>query len=210
MTDRPDEFRYGLGYATVERVFPESWECDLIAEDGGRVQRALVLGPRLPEISTPARPQFVVVGFAAHLQAQPVCWPIDSRLTNDRGGFVWYSEALNWRITINRDNQLELRNANGAAVTRFVIQQDGPFIRLETPSVKVTFDDAGELHEIDAANIHLGKAAVEKLVLGSTFLAWLQAFLAVYEVHTHPDVGPRNAPATPPLPTILSDVSKTL
>jgi len=210
--DRPEFFRYGLNYGTVATVYPESWEVDLLAEGGGLVNRALVLGPRLPEISTPTRPQWVIFGHADHMQGAPVCWPIESRLPGARfrrADLVYYDEALNYRISISRQGEFAVTNTNGEAITRIRMTQEGPFIRLETPQLHATLDDQGNLVELQAANIHLGAGAAEKLVLGSTFLTWLQSFITIFNSHSHPDAGTNNNPA-PTLPTILSEVSKTL
>jgi len=211
MTDRPEEFRYGLGYGTVIAVYPDAWEVDVAMATGGVTRHAQVLGARLPEINAKARPQWVVVGWVDAQHAQAVCWPVPSRLTGPRGGragYVLYDERDNYRMTIDAAGNYEVKNTASDAVTRVRIEQAGSFIRIETPSATITLDNAGNLVELDAANIHLGHGAIEKVVLGSTFAGWLQDFIAVFDAHTHPDAGPNSNPA-PPLPVILSEVAKT-
>jgi hypothetical protein len=212
MSDRLEEFAYSIGFGQVTVVYEASWEVDLIDENGGRVDHATVCGPLLPNVSTPTRPQWAAYGFSDHLCGRALCWPVESRQPGtrfDRGGLVFSLERDNYRMTISKDGAFEIHNKTGDAVTRIRVEQDGPFIRFETPMVKATFDSAGNLHEIDAANIHLGKDAIEKVVLGSTFLTWLQAFIVVFNAHVHPDTG-ANSNHAPALPTILSEVSKTL
>ena len=57
---------------------------------------------------------------------------------------------------------------------------------------------------VKSQNIELGEAAIEKLVLGSTFLTF-------FNTHTHPTgVGPSGVPVVPMTdPQHLSQVSKT-
>lgn len=226
--ERPELYRYDTGYGIVVRSY-DTWEVDIAPEDGGLLRRAQVLGTRLPEPSSPERPQWVIYWFAQHDQAQCWCLPVPSRLPgtrDDRRRYVWYDEVANYRLTINRDGELEVRNLANGSTTRLLIREQGNHIILETPSLRaellederrvrvetpathVELDDSGKLVELDATNIHLGEGATEQLVLGTTFLAWLQSFIAVFDSHTHPDTGANQNPA-PALPVILSDVSRT-
>jgi len=173
---RPDQYRYGLGYGIVERVYPDSWEVDILAADGGRVSRAVVLGPRLPEISAQFkggrtdRPQWVLYGFASHLHGAPVCWPIESRETNDRANWVYYAEVLDFRITINRQNELEIRNTHGETLLQFRIQETDGVMRLDTPHTRVVLKDADQSIDIhcdkpltiscETATVNVDKTAV--------------------------------------------------
>lgn len=145
MSDRPEQFRYAPSYGTVQAVHPASWEVDVLTANGGLVLQVLVLGPRLPEISTKDRPQWVIIAFPDALQGQPVCWPIESRLPGPRlprADFVYYDEVLNYRITINRENELEIRNTNGAVLCQLRIQQINGVIRLDTPSTSFVLQES--------------------------------------------------------------------
>ncbi|MBI4516713.1 MAG: hypothetical protein HY699_12950 [Deltaproteobacteria bacterium] len=220
MTDHPAESQREWRTGIVTAVHPETWEVTvrLLYGTSAVVRRCKVLAHFLPEkhqtnpdgTENPERQSKVLVGYVDAYQQAPVAVPIHNPIIPDhlKAAYVFWSEHLRYRLTISRAGVLEIRNLNGDAVARMVIEQDGPFIRFETPTVKATFDSAGNLHEIDAANIHLGKGAVEKVVLGSTFLTWLLEFIAIFDSHTHPDAGVNNNPA-PALPTILSEVSKT-
>lgn len=152
MTDHPDAFRFDLGVGRVVTVYPESWEVDLDAEVGGVVERALVIGQRLPEVSSADRPQWCVFGFASHQHGGAVCWPVESRLPGQRmsrADLVEYDEILNWRFTIDRSGNLELRNAKGDQLLQLRIQENGGVIRLDTPSTRIVMreEDASiELH----------------------------------------------------------------
>lgn len=143
MKDRPEHFRYSLHFATVAAVYADSWEADLLTEDGGTIYRAIVQGPRMPEVSTPTRPQWAIFGFAHHEHGSAICWPFASRLTNiHREQWVYYEEVLNFRITINRDNELEIRNTNGDVLCQLRIQQIDGVIRLDTPGTRLVLKEA--------------------------------------------------------------------
>lgn len=140
MNDRPEHFRYETQFGKVVQVYRDTWECDLLSEAGGRINRALIIGPRRPEVSTPERPQWALYGHADAAQGKPWCLPVDSRLPGprtERGQWVWYDEVGNFRITINEDNELEIRNTDGDALHRIRIQQDGGVVRLDTPRTRI-------------------------------------------------------------------------
>lgn len=164
--DRPEEFRYDLGYGTVQAVHPKSWEVDILAEDGGLVQRAIVLTARLPEPSTPERPQWVVFGFASHLQGRPLCWPIPSRLTGPRlprDELVWYDEVGPYRLSINTADEFEIRNTDGEALHRIRIQQQDGVVRLDTPRTRIVLREADQSVTIEcdkALNVSCETATV--------------------------------------------------
>ena len=61
----------------------------------------------------------------------------------------------------------------------------GWHIRLETSCTHILPDAA--------ANRHLGAGAVEQVVLGTTFLAWLEQFIQVFDTHTPADTGANSA-----------------
>ena len=145
--DRPEHFRFASNMGIISAVYPRTWEVDIRSEGGGVVTRALVLTPRLPEVSTDVRPQWCLYGHAAHLQGQPWCVPVSSRLmgprTPTRDQWVYYEEVGNFRITIDRANELEIRNTaggaegDGAVLHQFRIQEIDGVIRLDTPTTRI-------------------------------------------------------------------------
>lgn len=149
--DRPEEFRFDIGIGRIIEIYPRSWEVDIEAEDGGVVQRAIVVGPRLPEKSNDARPQWCVFGFASHLHGRAVCWPIESRLPaarTPRADVVHYDEVLNFRTTIDRAGNLEIRNAKGGRLLQIRIKEDGGVVRLDTPTTRVVLNDDAKSIEV--------------------------------------------------------------
>ena len=153
MTDRPESFRYDSGIGTVKAVYPDAWECDVLAEDGGIVQRALVIGSKLPELSTAERPQWVEYAFASHLQGRPVCRPIQSRLPGarlPRASYVYFDEIVakqadgtvkGFRITVDRSGNLEILSLTDPLRQIRILDQDG-VVRLDTPSVRAIFNES--------------------------------------------------------------------
>lgn len=141
MNDRIENFRYETGFGTVLQVYPDAWEVDVrAAGSSGIVYRATVLGPRLPEVSTPTRPQFVVFGFAHSSIGNPWCMPMPSRLfSGTRGHFVYWEEALNWRITINRDNEVEILHPTKQY--HILLQEKDGVVRIETPKTRLVLKD---------------------------------------------------------------------
>ena len=240
MIDRPEEFGYAWHYGTVEAVYPESWEVDVAAEGGGVVPRAVVLGPRLPEVSTPDRPQWVLWGTGAARAGAAVCLPIASRLPatrTPRQDVVYYDEVLNYRLTVTRTNELEIRNADpDGAQHRVVIKQEGGVVQLDTPRTRLTLRESDQSvtiacdravqvscdtarveartrADVVAPDVRLGDPATQQIPLGNALLAWLQTFAGLYNSHLHPHgeptVGPTGAPVPPPTAGLLSNVSKT-
>lgn len=212
MTTRPDRFRYDSRFAQVVRAY-DTWEADLLAVGGGLIQRAQVLGPRLPEASTPERPQWVLYGHAGHAQGTPWCIPVPSHLAPQPGArraFVYYEEVGNFRVTINRANELEIRNTDGDKVNRLRITQAGGEVVVETPNVRLRVGsdaeelvvetskkmrvEAGEIVEIACDQIRLGEPASEPVVLGDQLRAYLSALVTIFNTHHH---GGGTPPVTP-------------
>lgn len=77
-------------------------------------------------------------------------------------------------------------------------------LKLNDDEVRMEKQGANQKVIVKSQNIELGEAAIEKLVLGSTFLTFFNA-------HTHPTgVGPSGVPVVPMTdPQHLSQVSKT-
>lgn len=147
MMDRPENFRYGLGRGTVQKVYRATWEVDILAEEGGIIRRARVVGPRRPEVSTPARPQWVVFGFVGHNQSHPICLPEESRLSAARflrDDYLFYYEFGElpnaWRFTVNEERQLEILHL--AKKYHLVLQEKDGVLMLETPKTRLVLKDA--------------------------------------------------------------------
>lgn len=142
--DRPEEFRFDTGYGIVLESYPD-WHVDILTAGGGVIQRAMVLGPRLPEKSTDARPQWVYFGFADHSHSQAWCVPQPSRLPGDRSSrkdFVYYEEVGNYRITIDRTGVLEIRNTVSAEVLQQIrIFEADEVVRIDTPTTRAILDN---------------------------------------------------------------------
>jgi len=77
-------------------------------------------------------------------------------------------------------------------------------LKLNDDEVRMEKQGANQKVIVKSQNIELGEAAIEKLVLGSTFLTF-------FNTHTHPTgVGPSGVPVVPMTdPQHLSQVSKT-
>lgn len=148
MRERPEHFRYATGYGIVLNVY-ESWEADLLVESGGIVPRAVILGPRRLEKSTPGRPQWVIYGYADHTNGLAYCIPVSSRLTDDRVHLYLYDEVLNWRFSIDDAGNYELQNTAKGLHIR--VQEDGGIIRLDTPSTHIVLNEAEQSVTIDCA-----------------------------------------------------------
>ncbi|MEO8603372.1 MAG: hypothetical protein ABI629_12420 [bacterium] len=152
MSDRPEEFRYESGYALVVQSY-DTWHVDLETVDGGLIQRAIVIGHRLPEPSTKARPQWVQYAFADHDHSQAFCTPVNSRMPGDRTdrrAFLFYDEVGNYRITVDRDGQYEVRNSKGDVVLQLRILEDGGVIETRTPNTSIVQDDSAKSVTINA------------------------------------------------------------
>lgn len=208
--DRPEDFRYAGGYGLVDRSY-DTWHVDIRTIDGGLINRAVVLGHRLPEASTKERPQWVQYAFADHDHSQAFCTPVNSRLAgdrHDRRGFVYYDEVGDFRITISREGVYELRNAGGFFLRG---EQQGPFWRLVTPSCSLLLDDGGHLVQLDAEHIHLGAGAAQQIVLGNALMAYVNELVGIFNAHLHnPSGNPPITPQPPFTPDLLSSVSKTV
>ncbi|MEO8753197.1 MAG: hypothetical protein ABI624_11035 [Casimicrobiaceae bacterium] len=140
MTDRPEHFLYATGFGIVVRSY-DTWEVDIRAADGSIVPRVPVTGPRLPEASTPERPQWVVFGHAMHGQGHAWCQPMPSQLSArrfSRRDFVYYDEVGNYRLTINRAGEFEVRNTRDGRLYQVRILEATNTIDLVTPSSDVT------------------------------------------------------------------------
>jgi len=109
----------------------------------------------------------------------------------------------------DQDRKVEIKTAAGHTVTlddggsKITVQTSGgQSITLESGSIKLTATSV----VIDAASIKLGgNAAVQSLVLG-------EAFMALYNSHTHICTAPTlpSAPPLPPMtPAVLSSTNKT-
>lgn len=236
MMDRPEEFLYAWHYGVVRAVYPESWEVDVAAEGGGIVQRVLVLGPRLPEVSTPDRPQWVLWGTAAARAGAPVCIPISSRLPaarTPRKDVVYYEEVGNYRMTVTRANEFEIRNLDGEARHRITIKQEEGIVQLDTPRTRITLRESDKsvtieadqhVHvscetarvdalakaEVVAPDVRLGDPATQQIPLGNQLIAYLAGLVAQLNGHTHQDAGGVNSgPFAPPTSALLSTTSRT-
>jgi len=139
--DNPETFLFNTSHGTVAAVHPDTWEVDILAADGGVVNNALVLGPRLPEASLPSRPQWVIYGFADNQRGQAWCIPVPSRLFERvRGQYAYWDEVLHWRITINRNNELEILHPSGQF--HILLQETDGVIRVEVPEARVVLKNS--------------------------------------------------------------------
>jgi hypothetical protein len=101
--------------------------------------------------------------------------------TEEKGLMFDYKQT---QINIKPDNSMTVINPNGDSI---VLNNDGTVVI--TTSKQATVKSPAVV--IDAANtIELGKGAIEKLVLGDSFMA-------LFNAHTH--IGNLGAPTTPPV-----------
>jgi hypothetical protein len=166
MNDRPEEFRYDAGIGRIVAVYPNTWEVDIEAEDGGLIQRALVEGPKRPKPSRTERPEWVEYGFASHLQGRPVCRLLQSRLMGSRfarSGLVYFEEietddGRGFRITVDQSGNLEIRSLTEPLRQIRILDQDG-VVRVDTPSTRIVLkegDKSAELHCDGDASVDAG------------------------------------------------------
>ena len=153
---RPELQRFALGQGIIQAVYPKSWEVDILSDEGGIVQRVMVVGPRFPEVSPQVpgavytdRPQWAIYAHAAHLQGQPICWLVPSRLNSveiERAQYVYWEEVLNFRISIDRDNNLEIRcrPLGSEDKYRIRVEETDGVIRLDTPRTRIVLKEADQ------------------------------------------------------------------
>jgi len=171
----PEEFRYAGTYGTVLHVYPQAWEVDVLAEYGGIIQRAAVIGARLPEVSADDRPQWVYVFWAHATHGQAFCLPVSSRLPGtryDRDGLVYVDEIRGYRITVrepghpteNQVGELEVRSEKGGRVMQLRVLESGGVVRIDTPNTSlVLHDDEGgvTIECTETARINCKNAVIE-------------------------------------------------
>ncbi len=145
----PGEFRYDSGFGLIVQSY-DTWTVDIRTADGGLLKDVFVIGPRLPEASTPERPQWAYYEFANHANGRPRCHPVASRLPgnrDDRRSFVYYEEVGHYRLTIDREGQFEVINRKDPGKPLQVrVREDGNEVRFDTPKTRIVLsDDDGKI-----------------------------------------------------------------
>lgn len=141
-----DEFMFAPQRGIVRKVDPKSWEATIETHDGALIERAIVLGSRLPDLNEGEfsdRPQYAVVWFCDAKVGRPVCLPVSSRLVGsrvNRENFVWYDEVKHYRMSIDTDGNYEVRTDNGELYFR--IEENDGIVRLRTPRTTIVMKDA--------------------------------------------------------------------
>lgn len=213
--DHPAESQQALNTAIVVKVYPDTWEVDVQPTYGtsGIVRRVKVVSPFLPEVHTPERQSKVIIGRLDGFQQSPVAVPIHNTIIppEQMAAHVYWSEHLTWRISITREHVIQILNTDTGMTLRG--EREGPFWRLSTDGCSLLLDEAGQLVQLDAANIHLGEGANERLVLGEQLMAYLNELVTIFNAHKHVEGGNPPIPAEYTQPifplTALSEVSKT-
>lgn len=134
MDDRPGSFRYATQSGIVVGVHPESWEVDVLLARGGVVERAVVMGPRLPEVSTRERPQYVMVDWIDAQHAMPIASPVASRVGGTRrmrSGFRYFEEFYNYRITEDHQGTLEIESQREGKQLTVRVKESSDEIEIE-------------------------------------------------------------------------------
>lgn len=126
MADHPADSQREFTPGVVTAVHPETWEVDVqpLYATSGKTRRAKVIGHYLPEVHTEARQSKVIVGRLWANQQAPVAIPVHNTMIpdNQKPDFVHWLELLDFRITINRSGELEIRQtADGEVVASFRI-----------------------------------------------------------------------------------------
>jgi len=144
-----EDFRYAGGYGLVVASH-DTWLVDIETAGGGLISEVQVIGPRLPEASTPERPQWVYYEFGDHTNGRSRCYPIPAFLPgprDERTGFIYYEEVGNFRMSIDREGQFEVINRKDPGKPLQVrVREDGNEVRLDTPKTHIVLsDDDGKI-----------------------------------------------------------------
>lgn len=149
MHDHPAESQRTLRMGVVVDVHPATWEVDvrLIDETAALIPRCKVQGTYLPEkhdTGPDGQPQKgrqskVYVGWVDGSSQAPMAFPIHNVMipADQKANYVLWSEHLNVRTTINRQNELEVRVTDDGKLYRFRIQKNGGVVRTDTPSTRI-------------------------------------------------------------------------
>jgi len=126
MREHPAESQREWTPGIVTAVHPDTWEVDVqpLHSTSGTVRRAKVIGHYLPEVHTAERQSKVIFGRLDALQQAPIAIPIHNTMIPpaDKPNFVQWLELLDFRITINRSGELEIRQtADGEVIASFRI-----------------------------------------------------------------------------------------
>jgi hypothetical protein len=120
MREHPAESQREWTPGIVTAVHPDTWEVDIqpLHSTSGTVKRAKVIGHYLPEVHTDERQSKVIFGRLDALQQAPIAIPIHNTMIPpaDKPNFVHWLELLDFRITINRSGELEIRQTAGGEV----------------------------------------------------------------------------------------------
>ncbi len=158
MQDHPADSQYRLAIGIVIAVHRDTWEVDvrLTDETAAIVPRCKVQGHYLPEVHNVdadgnalklgGRQSKVVVGWLDASCQNPVAIPVHNVIVPDseKANHVYWSEQLRARITINRQNEFEIRIADGDNLYQFQIQRADGIIRAKTPTTMVELNDAAK------------------------------------------------------------------
>jgi hypothetical protein len=155
MKEHPAESRRELTLGVVTDVHPDTWEVDVRLQNStSSTIRAKIASHFLPEVHeigsdgktpVPGRQSKVFVWRVDAYSQGAIAIPMHHLIAGleQLGAHVFWSEHLNFRITINRQGTLEIRNAKdgGPLLQVRMIEEDG-VIRLDTPKTHVALKDA--------------------------------------------------------------------
>jgi hypothetical protein len=110
--------------------------------------------------------------------------------TEERGLMLDYKET---QINIKNDNSITIRTASGRSVIE--IKDDGTLTITQSDNITITTDaninvECSNLIVDNATSIELGSGAIERVILGDSFMN-------LFNTHTH--VGNLGAPTSPPM-----------
>lgn len=231
--DAPDTFRYATGLGLVLASY-NTWEVDVLTTDSGIISRAKVHGPRLPEVSTAARPQWVRWGYTCADQGQPWCEPIATMTAGpqeDRTQFMYYEKVGNFRIGVTRTGELDIINFQLPMQVRMQ-EANGGVIRFDTPNTSIVMSDSSEsitrtaqrtitdvcqTETIEASiqvavkspDIELGDVPTDPVVLGNQLMTYLTDLVTAFNTHVHGSSVIPTPQQTDPPTALLSAVTKT-
>lgn len=156
MSEHPAEARREWQLAIVKAVHPDTWEVDVepVHTTSGIIRRAKIYSHFLPEVhgigpdektAMPERQSKVLVGWLDAYSQSPVAIPLHHLVAGVEAlaNLVYVSEHLHFRISINREGVLEIRNAKeGAPLLQIRILEQGGVVRIDTPKTRVVLKDS--------------------------------------------------------------------
>lgn len=162
----------------VVKVHPETWEVDvrLSGKHSSVVRRCKVIGNFLPEEDVESDGKIkkekvgkVIVGMLNGFVQSPVAIPIHNVMSpgGDRKNYVYWSEHLNFKITIDRSGNLEISN-NKKDLLQIRIQEKDGTIRIDTPGTSIVQKQSDESITINCKNANINASEKASVACGAS------------------------------------------